>query len=167
MDIEKNGTACFTGHRRIEPPELADARRATENAVRELMMRGFWTFLVGGALGFDALAQRTVLAMREEFPFVRVVMAIPCADQDARWNSGDRAEYRRLLETADERIVLNPVYTPSCMRERNRFMVDHSAVCVAYYDGRDGGGTASTVRYAKQRGVPVWNVRGGELRLPI
>jgi hypothetical protein len=33
-------------------------------------------------------------------------------------------------------------------------MVDHSALCVAYFTGRPGG-TMYTVRYARERSVPV------------
>ena len=38
---------------------------------------------------------------------------------------------------------------------RNRVIVDSCEMLIACYDGRPIGGTAYTVRYAKQRGKPV------------
>ena len=158
MDLNRIDTACFTGHRIIPEADEQTLRIATENAIRDLLMRGYSTFITGGALGFDTMAHRIVLKLREEFPFVRSVMAIPCKNQDAHWREQDRILYRHLLEMSDERIVLNPVYTPSCMHERNRFMVDHSSACIAYYDGRHSGGTASTYRYAQRTLQTLINV---------
>ena len=40
-------------------------------------------------------------------------------------------------------------YGPGCMQRRNRYMVDHSALLIAVYDGRKTGGTYYTVKYAK------------------
>ncbi len=154
MVWERADTVCFTGHRFLSEEERAHLRRRTEETVRTLMMRGYSTYVFGGALGFDTLAQQTVTALRGEFPFLRVVMAIPCRDQDARWHKSDRAVYRQLLAQADERIVLTGDYVPGCMQARDRFMVDHSALCVAYFTGRPGG-TMYTVRYARERSVPV------------
>ena len=154
MNLERADTVCFTGHRFLAAAQRDVLRRATESAVRNLIMSGHSTFLVGGALGFDTLAQQVTLALREEFPFLRVVMAIPCRDQDARWQARDRAVYRRLLAAADARILLSEQYAPGCMQARDRFMVDHSDRCVAFFDGRPGG-TLYTVQYARRVGVPV------------
>lgn len=37
---------------------------------------------------------------------------------------------------------------------RNHYMVDHSQRVIAVYDGRSGGGTAATIRYARPDGRP-------------
>ena len=162
MTYERETAVCFTGHRHLPPRGERAIRDRTEDAMRELIRRGFDTFLVGGALGFDTLAQLTAIRLRAELPYLRVLMVIPCEGQDARWSEKDRSMYRNLLRLADERIVLRGAYTPSCMHERNRYMIDHSAACIACWDGRTGGGTAATVRYAAARGVPVRNVYGEE-----
>ena len=41
--------------------------------------------------------------------------------------------------------------------KRNRHLVDHSGVCVAYLT-ESRGGTAYTVDYARKNGVPVINL---------
>ena len=48
-------------------------------------------------------------------------------------------------------------YTRGCMHKRNRHLVDHSGVCVAYLT-ESRGGTAYTVDYARKNGVPVINL---------
>ncbi len=160
MELLRESTVCCTGHRRIAADEQAAVRDAAERRIRALITRGYDTVLVGGALGFDTLAQLAALRLREEFPYLRIVMAIPCEGQDARWSPKEREIYALLRRRADAEIVLAPSYTDGCMLARNRFMVDHSSACIACYDGRQWGGTFYTVRYAESRGLPVFNVRG-------
>ena len=45
------------------------------------------------------------------------------------------------------------------MQRRNRYMVDHSGLLLAVYDGSPTGGTCFTIRYALQRGVPYIELR--------
>lgn len=159
MELIRASTVCFTGHRMIAAEKTAAVRDAAEKQMRYLIARGCDTFLVGGALGFDTLAQLTALRLRKELPYLRVVMVIPCQGQDALWQERDREIYALLRKRADAEIVLSPAYTDGCMLARNRFMVDHSCACIALYDGRLRGGTAYTVRYAAGAGVPVFNIR--------
>lgn len=158
MELIRESTACFTGHRYIAAEHRAAVRDAAERAARQLIMQGYDTFLCGGALGFDTLAQLAVMRVRDELPFLRVIMAIPCAGQDERWLPDDRRIYRRLTEQADECIVLSPAYSDGCMLVRNRFMVDHSSACIAFWNGTQMGGTAYTVRYARERGIKLRNI---------
>lgn len=155
---ERDETVCFTGHRRIADTILPDVRRITEDAVRALVNVGYSTFLLGGAIGFDTIAQQAVEQVRAELPYIRIRMIIPCENQDARWSERDRAAYRALRHSADEQIVLSPVYTDGCMLARDRYMVDHSSFCVAFYNGKNMGGTAYTVRYALSQNIPIRNL---------
>ncbi len=158
MEFNPQATACFTGHRKLPVGGAYHALRiATENAVRDLIGKGYDTFLLGGALGFDTLAQQILQELREEFPYIRIVMAVPCPEQDAQWMPEDRRIYRNLLEAADARILIAREYTKDCMLRRNRFMVSRSSVCIAYHV-HAGGGTDYTVRYATTRGIPVIHV---------
>ena len=160
MTHKRQLTACFTGHRRIRPGDEARLRIRVAEEVRALVLQGYDTFITGGALGFDTLAQQVVLDVRREFPYIRSFMALPCPDQAKLWSPGDRAVYRALMAEADACTVLSPVYTSDCMRERNRFMIDHSSCCIAYYDGGARSGTGSTVHYARLENVPVLNLDG-------
>ena len=64
-------------------------------------------------------------------------------------------ETRDLLNRCDHVAVLNEGYHPGCLHKRNRYMVEKSTRCIAVYDGREKGGTASTIRYAQTIGCEV------------
>ena len=61
-------TCCFTGHRKIPPEERAGISDRLEHIIISLYQQGIQTYEAGGALGFDTLAARTVLRLRENCP---------------------------------------------------------------------------------------------------
>lgn len=150
-------TCCFTGHRAL-PKESADKLLFQLNRTLDILIRsGVDVFRAGGALGFDTLAALAVLDKKESHPHIKLEMCIPCRDQASRWSEDEIAVYNYVLKNADKVTVLNESYTPWCMHQRNRFMVDGSNFCVAYLTAKSGG-TAYTVDYAKQKGVKVINL---------
>ena len=122
---------------------------------------GVATFLAGGALGFDTMAAQEVLRVRgERFPHLRLVLVLPYVGQESQWSQRDAAVYRALLRQADEVVYTAKAYTRGCLFLRNRYLVDHSAHCVCYLQ-RDTGGTAYTVRYARERGLVIHDLTQG------
>ena len=148
-------TVCFTGHRRVGRDIDGDEFR---NTVLELIKSGYDTFICGGAVGFDTLAARLVLAFKHFYPDIKLHLYLPCNNQDARWSAADRAEYKKILERADYVDMPESSYYDGCMRERNYKMVDDSSVCVCYLNSDMRSGTAQTVRYAERMGLNVINV---------
>lgn len=139
-------TCCFTGHRIIPHSEVLKINESLEKICESLINRGYSQFICGGALGFDTLAALCVLRLREKYD-IKLIIAVPCRNQSEKWNKTDRELYEKILKLADEVTVLSEEYTPFCMQNRNRFMVEHSSACVAYLT-RTVGGTAKTVNYA-------------------
>lgn len=162
---ERERTACFTGHRFL-PPEREDRiAEKTAHVVGVLIRAGYRNFLCGGALGFDTLAERCVVEARQSAPEVRLILALPCRDQTGNWlkmpsETAARTlrEYQRLKGLADGVVYVNDFYFDGCMRERNRFMVEHASFCVAYFDGSYRSGAGQTVRMAKRAGLSIYNV---------
>lgn len=154
---EKEKSCCFTGHRFVPSYAIAQIKERLDCEISRLANEGFTTFISGGALGFDTLAAQAVIRVRERRRDIRLVVVQPCRDQDLRWNSRDRIVYRKILDSADEVVCLLEKYTTGCMHMRNRFMIDHSSVCVAYLTS-SGGGTAYTVGYAESCGVKTINI---------
>ena len=150
---------CATGHRQIYEDPRSLAYRIYETVLQKAAM-GYTTFYAGGALGFDTLFAEAVLRARERNASIRLVLVIPCRDQAARWRECDRERYARIAAAADETVCLFERYTTGCMHARNRYMVDHSDLCLAYLVKNEGG-TAYTVRYAQSHGIPVENVASG------
>jgi uncharacterized phage-like protein YoqJ len=154
---EGYSTCCFTGHRNL-PWEKSDAIRYTvENLIYKLCENGCRKFISGGAIGFDTLAAEAVLKLKKVFPEVRLVMALPCRDQHIRWCKADRLRYEKLLSLADEVIYLTESYVTGCMHLRNKYMVDNSELCIAYFE-KKGGGTEYTINYAQEKGRKVVNI---------
>ncbi|MBR3691670.1 MAG: DUF1273 family protein [Clostridia bacterium] len=150
-------SCCFTGHRII----ARDVREPLRNSLREvigvLYEEGFRRFYAGGALGFDTLAAETVLEMREKLPELSLIIVRPCADQHLRWRKADREVYLAQLDAADEVVLLSPAYWRGCMQVRNRYLVDHAELCVAF-GRREDSGTMQTVTLALTAGIPVVNL---------
>ena len=154
----KEKTACFTGHRNIQNEELERLTQALEETVNGLIGQGVTRFLSGGATGFDTMAALAVLSAKENTQAVKLCMAIPCANQDERWKTAEKETYKRLLESADEVIyVSDKPYFKGCMEQRNLYLIENSAVCVAYMKhGRSG--TSQTVRFAREHGLDIINL---------
>ena len=158
---ERGVTVCFTGHRFVNKEEAARLTARLDNVIDRCVARGKTNFICGGALGFDTLAARRVIAAKERHSSVTLTLVLPCRDQTSRWkNLEDINTYRDIKGAADEIEYIGIFYSPSCMMERNRRMVDLSSGCIAYYNGKPGG-AASTISYANTVGVPVVNLFAG------
>lgn len=155
--MEKRDTCCFTGHRKLPASQMDTMVQKPYEEITALIDQGVKNFISGGALGFDQIAASAVLAKREENKQIRLIMALPCRDQDKFWSATQREKYAQLVSECDEIIYVSDNYYDGCMKKRNRFMVDASAYCVcAYLYPRSG--TMQTVRYAQAKGISVINV---------
>lgn len=147
-------TCCFTGHRDIPQGQAQRMARRLERVLRALIEKGIRYFGSGGARGFDLMAADTVLRLKKEYPWIRLIMVLPCRDQTRGWKGEDIRHYQRILSQADKVVYVQEEYSSGCMQKRNRHLVDHSSVCVAYCT-RDRGGSAYTVKYAYKNQVCV------------
>ena len=159
MEIAKKRmqTCCFTGHRELPPEEQAEIASRLECVISAQYQKGIRYYGAGGALGFDALAARTVIRLRDSYPDMKLILVLPCLTQTRGWRPEDVAEYERIKAQADKVVYMAQQYTPGCMHKRNRHLVDHSGVCVCYLT-KESGGTAYTVNYAKRHGVEIINI---------
>lgn len=158
MKLIRERCCCFTGHRLVPAAERAALRARLRAQLLRLSELGVDTFLAGGAVGFDTLAAQEVLRLKEEQPWVYLVLALPCLGQEARWSERDVAVYRSILARADESIYTGDLYSREAMLRRDRYLVDHSAHCVCYLKSTRRGGTAYTVGYAKREGLEIVNL---------
>ena len=155
--MERELTCCFTGHRPMKLPwgmNESDPRCLALKAELAARLDGLYElgcrrFLCGMAIGCDMYFAEAVLALREMHPELRLEAVIPFGDQPGRWNEKQRLRYNSLIDRADSVAVLQTAYTPDCMMRRNRYMVDHSSLLLACFDGRPGG-TMNTILYAER-----------------
>ena len=158
MMLEREKTVCFTGHRELLDCDVDALRNLVRKTILIYIKREYTSFICGGAVGFDSLAAECVCELKREHPEIKLILALPCRDQTAKWSSiEDLAFYKKMLGMADEVVYTGVFYTKGCMHERNRYMVDHSSVCIAYKTSEKGG-TAYTVKYANKAGLEVVNL---------
>ena len=151
--MTKEITCCFTGHRTLyKPAEKISAE--LDVLLREMYERGFRRFCCGGAVGFDTLAEKAVLRLKEKHDDVTLSLILPCLEQTKKWKAADVAVYEEILTLADEIVYTCNHFAPFCMHMRNRRLVDESSVCIAYLV-TDSGGTFSTVKYAEQQEIEI------------
>ena len=164
--MRRDTTCCFTGYRpeklpwgtREGDPRCLALKQRLTMAVEEAYGRGMRHFICGMARGADFYFCEVVLALRKARPDVSVEAAIPCEEQAAGWGEEDRERYFRLVEQCDYETMVQERYSPDCMIRRNRYMVDHSDLVIAVYDGADGG-TRRTLEYAIRKKVPFLDIR--------
>ncbi len=150
LTIDKSKTLCVSGHRSVKDDLDRDKLEIFFNRA---INKGFNTFLVGMAVGYDTICFQILERKRdEEKKDIKIIACIPCPDQDKFFSDEQKKEYRRMINSADERVVLSDYYTKYCMIQRNRYMVDNSSVVMAYLN-KNSGGTYSTVKYALEKKV--------------
>ena len=147
-DELKYKTLCVSGHRRVGSDLDIDKLRY---ALNTFIDNGFERVMVGMAVGFDTICFHILEEIRKQKK-VKIIACIPCPQQDKPFSLEQKKEYRRMVESADERVILSECYTPYCMIKRNRYMVDNSIILIAYLNDNKGG-TFSTVNYAKEKKI--------------
>ena len=162
--------ACaFTGHRpqkfpwgfHEKDPACVTLKETLAGQIAALVDAGYTDFLSGMALGVDVWAAQAVLALRKKKRGLfglgkksapRLHCFLPCEGQDAKWPHASKELYRSVLEQADSVVYVSRKYDDQCMLRRNRALVENAALVLAVYDGEARGGTAATVRYARELG---------------
>ncbi len=124
-----------------------------ENYIVKLITEeGFNYFITGGAIGVDSDFIEIVLRLRNtRFPDIKLEIAVPCENQELKWNKDDKLRYHKFLEQADYVNVQGKGYTPFCMQKRNEYMVKKSHFFIAFWNGEKKGGTWHTIHYMEKK----------------
>lgn len=134
-----SGFVCaFTGHREIPTGDYEKVKAFTKKTVDLLISRGVTEFISGGAVGYDMLAAEIVLDAKKYAP-VKLVIAVPCKGQERYYNFSDKARYRKILDNADDVVILSEHYYNGCMLVRNRYMVNKADFVLSYCNKTEGG----------------------------
>lgn len=156
-------TCFFSGHRNISAYTAKNIEPIIRRQINALVNKfGVTKFISGGALGFDTLCADTVIAMQEESEEfakkVRLVLYLPCYDQEKKWTSEDKYHFNMLKFKASEcRYITEAPYSDGCMKLRNLAMVDDSAYGIIYCT-KEWSGTGQTMRYAHEKGRKFVNI---------
>lgn len=146
--MDKGLICCVTGHRRIPADQVEFIKAELEKAVLAAVEQGYTHFISGFASGVDLIFAEIVADLKKTRP-ITLEAAIPCP---GRMKTSDDT-FQRLIRCCDVVKIHSDHYFKGCYEVRNRYMVDSAGLVIAVWDGRESGGTAATVRYAKVRCV--------------
>lgn len=158
MENEKRLHCCFTGHR---PEKLSisetEARPLLEKAINTAIENGFTTFITGMAQGIDIWAAEIVLQKRNHNAALHLICAVPHPGFENKRSEYEKERYMHIIQNADYAATISDHYFRACYQRRNEFMVDHSNLVIAVWNGTPSG-TKNTIDYANRKGVKVVNV---------
>ena len=154
---------AFTGHRPKSFPwkyneadrECVLLKEVLAAQISALAEQGATDFLSGMALGVDLWCAQIVLGLQEKYPTIKLHCVLPCEGQEIKWAASAQAQYRAILKQASNVVYVSRKYTPDCMLERNRYMVDHASILLAVHNGTQRSGTGATVNYARKLGRKI------------
>lgn len=139
----KAKTCCVTGHRELDPLKIEPIKETLRNAILGAINDGCTHFISGFAEGVDLYFADIVAELKKEHDLF-LEAAIPYRN---RIKTKDK-DFQRLITQCNVVGIHSEEYSPSCYLIRNRFMVQSSDLVIVVYDGREKGGTLSTMRYA-------------------
>ena len=161
--MEREFTCFFTGHRIIAKNDIAAVAARTEREAETLINnKGVTDFITGGALGFDTIAARVIIRLKEKYDYINLHLYLPCYNQMANWSARNRYEARIIMSHADSKTYITEGgYFDGCMQLRNCRMADDAKYCIAYMN-KQRSGTAQTVSYARDKDCVIINIGYGE-----
>ena len=152
---------CFTGHR---PEKLTISEKHAETLlemeIRKAVDRQFTTFISGMAKGTDLIASEIVLRLRERDSRLKLIAAIPYPDFGLHWNGSWTERFQAVLSAADLKRCICPRFSYDSYQARNEWMVNHSSLVIAVFNG-GAGGTKNTLDFAKEKQVPCVIIDSG------
>lgn len=66
-------------------------------------------FITGGKLGIETIAFFSILKLKEKYPNIYNIMAVPYLNMDGKWPKDGRERYRRMLKLADKVIEIDTI----------------------------------------------------------
>ena len=132
----------FTGHR-----DLGEdfSKSLLKKTIEGLIKEGVENFYNGMAIGFDLISAECVLSLRRKYPQVKLIACVPCYGQEKYFSDADKKRYVKILKKANETVILADHYYQGCMQNRDKYMVEHAEVMIAYCK-KTTGGAAYTVK---------------------
>lgn len=157
---KKQARCCFTG---LSPQNLRrpldDIKVDLENEILRSIRDGYTTFITGMACGTDIWAGNIVVRLRDRFPDLKLIAAVPFPAFPDAWDEEWKEKYEKLLAKSDLVKVISGESGENAVQQRNKWMVDHAAKVIAVYNGT-AGGTRNTIQYARKNGVFVKYLSG-------
>jgi len=168
-EIDPQTALCVSGHRPsrlpgngdLDAPEMQPVISALRHELIAAIDRGMTTVLHGCCAGWDIICGEQVIALKKQYPHIKLVSVAPYAvhffSREDCWTPDWINRAREVIRQSDTGISLAEHYRPGIYYERNDVLLAHSSELICYHDGGRGG-TAYTVRKAREKGLTVHNL---------
>ncbi len=117
--------------------------------LEEQVANGTHIFYVGNQGNFDAMAQSVLKKLQRQYTQIQyaVVLAYLPEKKDGYYDYRDTI-YPEGMEKVPRKFAIS---------KRNRWMVEHSEICVCYVS-RSWGGAYNSVKFAEGKGLKIINI---------
>lgn len=158
MSDKRQHRCCFKGHRpnKIDYSEN-EIKPLLETAIDNAISDGYVTFITGMAEGVDIWAAEIVLEKKKHNTALHLICAIPHPGFENKRSEYEKERYMHIIQDADYTTTVSAHCFRACYQRRNEFMVDHSSLVIAVWNGAPSG-TQNTIDYAKKRGIKAINI---------
>lgn len=128
-------------------------KKAIDRKLRSLLDEGLQWVLISGQLGIEFWAAETVLALKEEYPQLKLAVFTPFFNQESRWKEETQLEYKQLLAKADhvDSITKREYESPAQLRLKNQFLIEKSDGLLIVYDESKPGSPDYYLTPAKKK----------------
>lgn len=140
----------FCGHSRYYSYD--NIKEQFISVVREEIIKDpFCSFYLGGYGNFDNFCYSTLKELKKEYTNIKLIFVTPYLEDTYLKN--------KYAENYDEVIYppLEKSLKPYAILDRNKWMVTHSDLVIAYV-AHDWGGAAKTLDYAIRKKIPYINL---------
>lgn len=156
IPINISKSVSFTGHREIAE-NYDDVFNETYYTVVDLCEKGYNTFLVGMAQGFDLLAAMVILKLKKSHIGINLVSVVPFKEQPSQYSMQEIEQYDMILEQSDAIVTISENYYKDVYFHRNDYLIENASLVICYYTARRSG-TMYTVNRANKAGMPIINI---------
>lgn len=107
----------------------------------------------GMAVGSDMALAQAALELKDEGEDITIHCVYPCEHyNDFRMFM---EPFRRLRDEVTDHRCLNQKWSQTAEDDRDQYIVEKSDILLAIWDGKEGGGTYSTIQRAKEKDIEV------------
>ncbi|MBI5975377.1 SLOG family protein [Staphylococcus canis] len=136
-------TIYITGYKSFELGIFKnDAREVTylkkfiTQKLIQLLDEGLEWVLIQGQIGIELWAAECVLALKKDYPDLKLGIITPFLDYTSKWNEMNQHYYHKIIEQADYQnsIYQDSYQGPYQFQQADQFMLDHTDMTLLIYD---------------------------------
>lgn len=136
-------TVYVTGYKSFElnifkddAPEVRYLKQFIAHKLEQLIDEGLEWVLIQGQMGIELWTAEVVLALKADYPELKLAVITPFLEHTAKWNEQNQAKYQEIISQADfvDSIFHQPYQGPFQFKQADQFMLEHTDQTLLIYD---------------------------------